>query len=40
MKPTDVIALIGDSLAAEAKRERAHLDEIDKWVSRLRKGES
>lgn len=33
MKPTDVIALIGDSLAAKAKRERTRLDEIDKWLS-------
>lgn len=33
MKPNDVIALIGDSLASRAKQERTRLDEIDKWLS-------
>lgn len=33
MKPNDVLALIGDDLAPKAQRERARLDEIDKWLT-------
>lgn len=33
MRQSDVLALIGDSLAEQARLERVRLDEIDKWLS-------